>query len=144
MADLDVKLRQSNRLWDVPKMGAVEPWRLWLLELIPILLKPMLGRKRAVFVMFKNHPHLGVEVLTRIPLLRNNGKIQISSTHLHILNKMVPRIANKIIHGGTTVTLDGVEHRMVLSASQALVDIQPYHIMHNERIITSLLCSAGR
>lgn len=54
MADLDVKSILSSHLWDVPKMAVAEPWLLWSHELIPILLRLMLGRKRAVFVMYRN------------------------------------------------------------------------------------------
>jgi hypothetical protein len=144
MADLGVKLRLSNHLLGVPKMAVAEPWLPWSRELTPILHRLMLGRKRAVFVMYRNHQHLGPGILIKIPHLRNNGKTQILSSQLHTGKEMIPRKANRTTHGGTTGILDGAEHRMVLLASQGLVDFDTRHIMHNERTFTSLLYSAGR
>jgi hypothetical protein len=125
-------------------MAVAEPWLLWSLELTPILHRLMLGRKRAVFVMYRNHQHLGQEILTKIPHLRNNGKTQILSSQLHTGKEMVPPIANRTPHGGSTGILDGAEHRMVLLASQGPVNFDTCHIMHNERTFTSLFYSAGR
>lgn len=88
--------------------------------------------------MSRNHLHLGVEVLTKILLPHNNGKAKISNTHLHTLSGMVPQTVNKTTHGESTAIPDGVEHRTGLSASQAQVDVQLCHIMHNERIFPSL------
>ena len=120
-----------------------EPWRQWSLVSTPILLKLMRGRKRAVFDMFRNHLHLGVEVLTKIIRLRSNGKAKISNTRLHTLNGMAPRTASKITQGETIATLDGVEHRMeALLGSLELVDIRLRHITHNDHY--SFLFCAGR
>lgn len=125
-------------------MVVAEPWLLWSHVLTPILHRRMLGRKRAVFVMYRNHQHLGPEIPIKIPHLRNNGKTQISSSLLHTGKEMIPWIANRTTHGGTTEILHGAEHRMVLLASQGPVNFHTCHIMHNERIFTSLFYSAGR
>ena len=103
-------------------MAVAELWLLWSHELTPTLHRLMLGRKRAVFVMYRNHQRLGPETLIKIPHLRNNGKTQISSSQLHTGKQMVPPIANRTIHGGTTGILDGAEHRMVLLALQGPVN----------------------
>jgi len=135
MADLDAKLKPLNsHPWDVPK---IELWHQQLLELIPILLKLLPGRKRAVFAMSRNPLHLGVEILTKTRLHRNSGKAKTSNIRLHTRNGMVPQTVNKITQGESTAILDGAEHRMILSASRELADIHPCHIMHNERIFPS-------
>jgi len=91
----------------------------------------MLGKKRAVFDMFRNHPHPLLEVRIKILRLRNNGMARISSNHHHTLTEMVPQIVNTIIHDGTTAIQGGVEHGMVLWASQELADIRRYRVTHN-------------
>ncbi len=125
-------------------MVVAEPWLLWSHVLTPILHRLMLGRERVVFVMYRNHQHLGPEILIKIHLLRNNGKTQISNSQLHTAKEMVPLKANRTTHGGTTGILDGAEHRMVLLASQGPVNFDSCHIMHNERIFTTPFYSAGR
>ena len=110
---------------------------------ILILLKLMHGRKRAVFDMFRNHLHLGVEVPTKTIHLRSNGKAKISNTPFHTPNGMVPRTASKITQGETIATPDGVEHRIAaLLGLRELVNSRLRPIMHNERIPFSFAPSA--
>jgi hypothetical protein len=132
------KSRQSSRPWVAPKTGAAEPLRQWSLGLIRTLLKPMPGRKRAAFVMCKNHPHLGVQILTKIFPRHSNGKAKIWNNHPHTLNAMARRIVSKKIQGESIEILDGDDHLMALSASLELVDICTCRITHNERIFPSL------
>jgi hypothetical protein len=89
--------------------------------------------------MSRNHQHLGLEALIKTPLPRSNGKTKILTTHRHTPNGMVPRTVSKITQGETTAILDGVEHRMVQSASLELVDASILVVlMHNELIFPSV------
>lgn len=97
---------------NVRRMTVAVPRLLRSLELIPILPRHMLGRKKVVFDMFKTLLHLTQDrpIISRT----NNGRDKILSSQHHIFTAMAPQTVR--VQGVNTENQDG-DNRMDLLAS---------------------------